>query len=248
MISARYPSLTGKHVIVTGGGSGIGAGIVEAFAQQGALVSFLDVAEAESSALEARLDGVCFAKCDLTDCDATASVLATVARERGPAHILVNNAASDDRHALAEITPAYFDARMAVNLKHLLFATQAVAPAMAAAGGGSIINFGSISWHLGLPDLVLYETAKAGIEGMTRALARELGPSAIRVNCVVPGLIHTPRQEGHYTPESEAEIRSAQCLPGRVMPAHVAAMVLFLASDDAKMCTGHNYWVDAGWR
>jgi D-xylose 1-dehydrogenase len=248
MTAARYPSLEGRHVVVTGGGSGIGAGLVEAFAAQGALVSFLDIADAESRALAARLPGVRYERCDLTDLDRLEAVLATLADERGPVQILVNNAASDDRHALGDVTPAYFDGRIAVNLRHLLFAAQAVAPAMAAAGTGAIINFGSISWHLGLPDLVLYETAKAGIEGMTRALARELGPSGIRVNCVVPGLVHTPRQEGHYTPESEAEIRSAQCLPGRVMPADIAAMVLFLASDDARMCTGHNYWVDAGWR
>jgi NAD(P)-dependent dehydrogenase (short-subunit alcohol dehydrogenase family) len=130
----------------------------------------------------------------------------------------------------------------------MLFCAQAVAPGMTAAGGGAIVNFGSISWHLGLPDLVLYETAKAGIVGMTRALARELGPAGVRVTCVTPGNVKTPRQEKWYTPESEAEIERAQCLAGRILPEHVASLVLFLASDDARMCTGHEYWIDAGWR
>ena len=119
---------------------------------------------------------------------------------------------------------------------------------MKARGGGAVINFGSISWHLGLEDLVLYETAKAGIEGMTRALARELGPDDIRVTCVVPGNVKTKRQEKWYTPEGEAEIVKAQCLKGRILPENVASLVLFLASDDAALCTGHEYWIDAGWR
>jgi D-xylose 1-dehydrogenase len=162
--------------------------------------------------------------------------------------VLVNNAGNDDRHTLDEVTPAYFDERIAVNLRHMIFCAKAVVPAMKANGGGAIINFGSISWHLGLPDLVLYETAKAGIEGMTRALARELGEDGIRVTCVVPGNIKTPRQMKWYTPEGEAEIVSQQCLKGRIEPEHVASLVLFLASDDARMCTGHEYWIDAGWR
>ena len=136
---------------------------------------------------------------------------------------------------------------MAVNLRHMLFAAKAVAPGMKSRGGGAIINLGSISWHLGLPGLLLYETAKAAIEGMTRALARELGPDNIRVTTVVPGNVKTPRQMKWYTPEGEAEIVAAQCLKGRVMPAHVASLVLFLASDDGRMCTGHEYWIDAGW-
>jgi NAD(P)-dependent dehydrogenase (short-subunit alcohol dehydrogenase family) len=119
---------------------------------------------------------------------------------------------------------------------------------MKAAGGGAIINFGSISWHLGLPDLVLYETAKAGIEGMSRALARELGPDNIRVTTIIPGNVKTPRQMKWYTPEGERQIVEAQCLPGRIEPKHVASLALFLASDDASLCTGHGYWIDAGWR
>ncbi len=246
--AAIYPSLAGKRVVITGGGSGIGAGMVAAFARQGADVIFLDVLEAESRQVEADLAGspipVKFRPCDLTNLDAIATVFAKI----GPVDVLVNNAASDDRHTLDEITPAYWDSRMAVNLRHMLFCAQAAAPGMKARGGGAIINMGSISWHLGLKDLVLYETAKAGIEGMTRALARELGEDRIRVTCVVPGNVRTPRQQRWYTPEGEAEIVAQQCLKGRLDPAHVAALVLFLASDDGAMCTGHEYWIDAGWR
>jgi NAD(P)-dependent dehydrogenase (short-subunit alcohol dehydrogenase family) len=246
--SAIYPSLTGKRVVITGGGSGIGAGLVEAFARQGAEVHFLDILEAESRALvEALADAPTppvFHACDLTDVDAIKGAFARI----GPVQVLVNNAGNDDRHTLEEVTPAYFDERIAVNLRHMLFCAKAVAPAMAAAGAGAIINFGSISWHLGLRDLVLYETAKAGIEGMTRALARDLGQHGIRVTCVAPGNVRTPRQMQWYTPEGEAEIVSQQCLPGRIEPADVAALVLFLASDDARFCTGHEYWIDAGWR
>jgi len=169
-------------------------------------------------------------------------------QEIGAVDVLVNNAGNDDRHTLDDVTPAYFDDRIAVNLRHMLFCAQAVVPAMKAAGGGAIVNFGSISWHLGLADLVLYETAKAGIEGMTRALARDLGPFGIRVTCVTPGNVRTPRQTRWYTPEGEAEIIAQQALKGRIEPRDVAALVLFLASDDARFCTGHAYWVDAGWR
>ncbi|MDI1364525.1 MAG: D-xylose 1-dehydrogenase [bacterium] len=248
MSSAIYPSLKGKRVVITGGGSGIGAGLVTGFARQGAEVIFLDVADAESKALVEQLAGSPIApvyqRCDLTDLAALTATFAQI----GPIDVLVNNAGNDDRHKLADITPDYWNDRMAVNLRHMLFATQAVAPGMKARGGGAIINFGSISWHLGLPDLVLYETAKAGIEGMTRALARELGPDDIRVTCVAPGNVKTKRQEKWYTPEGEAEIVKAQCLKGRIVPEHVASLVMFLASDDAALCTGHEYWIDAGWR
>ncbi|QUD88263.1 SDR family NAD(P)-dependent oxidoreductase [Phenylobacterium montanum] len=248
MSSAVYPSLKGRHVVVTGGASGIGGAMVAAFAAQGARVAFLDILEDESEALAEAHAGAAyppvFHRCDLTDLDAVAATFAGL----DPVDVLINNAANDDRHSLAEITPEYWDDRIAVNLRHFLFCAQAVAPGMKAAGGGAIINFGSISWHLGLSDLVLYETAKAGIEGMTRALARELGPDGIRVTAVVPGNVKTPRQLRWYTPEEEAEIVSQQCLKNRLEPDHVAALVLFLASDDGRMCTGHEYWVDAGWR
>jgi NAD(P)-dependent dehydrogenase (short-subunit alcohol dehydrogenase family) len=248
---AIYPSLRDKRVVITGGGSGIGAGLVEAFAAQGSRVVFLDVAETDARQLAETLSGAehapVFHRCDLTN---IAEVQATFSRilEDGPVDILVNNAANDDRHSIDDVTPEYWDNRMAVNLRHLFFCAQAVTPGMKAQGGGAIINFGSISWHLGLPDLALYETAKAGIEGMTRALARELGPDGIRVTCVVPGNVKTPRQMKWYTPEGEAEIVNAQAVKGRIEPRHVASLVLFLASDDAALCTGHEYWIDAGWR
>ncbi|MBO9576433.1 MAG: SDR family oxidoreductase [Sphingobium sp.] len=250
---AVYPSLIGKKVLITGGATGIGAGLVEAFVAQGCETAFVDKDEAPAHALVAKLTDQTgftprFHHCDLTDLEGTAGAFGAIFEEFGRVDILVNNAANDDRHAVAEVTPAYWDERMAVNLKHLFFAAQAVIPGMKAQGGGSIINFGSISWHLGLMDLTLYQTAKAAIEGMTRSLARELGRDGIRVNAIIPGNVQTPRQEKWYTPEGEAEIVAAQCLNGRVQPRDVAAMALFLASDDAHMCTGHNYWVDAGWR
>ena len=245
--SAIYPSLAGKRVVITGGGSGIGAGLVEAFARQGAETIFVDVLEKESRELMARLSGTpiptVFHRLDLTDLAALEAFFQAL----GDIDILVNNAGNDDRHSLDEITPAYWDDRIAVNLRHMLFAAKAVAPGMKARGGGAIINFGSISWHLGLKGLTLYETAKAGIEGMTRALARELGDDNIRVTAVVPGNVKTQRQMKWYTPEGEAEIVAQQCLKARVTPQHVASLVLFLASDDGRMCTGHGYWIDAGW-
>jgi len=248
MSSAIYPSLKGKRVVVTGGASGIGSAIVEAFALQGAKVFFVDILDKEADGLIRKINGVehapIYKECDLTDLGAVSSFFAEV----GPVDILVNNAGNDDRHKLADITPAYWDDRIAVNLRHMLFCAKEVAPGMKKRGGGAIINFGSISWHLGLPDLVIYETAKAGIEGMTRALARELGPDNIRVTAVVPGNVKTPRQMKWYTPEGENEIVAQQSLKARVEPENVAALVLFLASDDGRMCTGHEYWIDAGWR
>jgi D-xylose 1-dehydrogenase len=247
MTTANYPSLKGRRVLVTGGGSGIGAGIVKAFAAQGAEVIFIDIAVDVSRSLERSLSASPIAPefrlCDLTDLGALEATLAGI----GAVDVLVNNAANDDRHTLSDITPQYWENSMAVNLRHLLFCTKAVVPGMIRKGGGVIINFSSISWHLGLANLVLYETAKAGIEGMTRALARDLGPDNIRVNCIVPGNVRTPRQTRWYTPEDEAGLVAQQCLKSRLDPAHVAALVLFLASDDGRLCTGHEYWIDAGW-
>jgi D-xylose 1-dehydrogenase len=243
---AIYPSLRGKRVLVTGGGSGIGAGIVEGFAGQGADVTFFDIAEEPSRALVHALAGaaVTFDRVDLTD---IANLQAAIARH-GPFDVLVNNAGNDDRHEVDAVTESYWDDRMAVNLKHLFFAAQAVAPTMRANGRGAIINLGSISWHLGLEALSVYQTCKAAIEGLTRSLAREMGPDGIRVTCVVPGNVQTPRQQQWYTPEGEAEIVAAQCLKGRLLPHDIAAMAMFLASDDAALVTGHSYFVDAGWR
>ena len=249
---AVYPSLKGRRVVVTGGGSGIGAGVVEAFAGQGAEVVLLDIADGPSQALVDRLSDAPapprFLRCDLRDLGALERTFEQVAAEWGAPEVLINNAGDDDRHTLDDLTPEYFDDRIAVNLRHMLFCAKAVAPAMRRAGRGSIINFGSISWRLALPELLLYETAKAGIEGMTRALARELGPDGVRVVCVVPGAVDTPRQARWYSPEGEAQIVAAQCLKSRIEPRHIASLVLFLASDDAAMITGHDYWIDAGWR
>ncbi len=246
-LSAVYPSLKGKRVLITGGGSGIGAGVVEAFAEQSCDVIFIDINGSDSDELAQRT-GARFLRIDLTDTAATQQAIRSLIEEAGAIDVLVNNAANDDRHSVADVTEDYWNDRLNVNLKHQFFCAQAVRPAMRAKGGGVIINMGSISWHLGLPDLVLYETCKAAIEGLTRALARELGPDNIRVNCVVPGNVRTPRQLKWYTPEGEAEIVNAQCLDGRLVPADVAAMILFLASDDARLITGHEYFVDAGWR
>lgn len=250
--AAIYPSLAGKRVLVTGGGSGIGAGIVEGFARQGADVTFFDIAETDSTMLVERLAAgghkTCFERVDLTDVTALQTVIGRLIERSGGFDILVNNAANDDRHSIDEITEAYWDERLSVNLKHMFFCAQAVVPAMRAKGGGVIVNLGSISWHLGLNDLVLYQTCKAAIEGLTRSLARDLGRDGIRATCVIPGNVRTPRQLKWYTPEGEAEIVAAQCLDGRLAPEDVAAMVLFLASDDARLVTGHSYFVDAGWR
>ena len=252
MTRATYPSLSGKRVFISGGGSGIGAGLVEGFVAQGAHVAFCDIAEAESRALVDQLGDAAvpptFYPCDLRDIDRVLAMIATVDADLGGIDILINNAANDDRHGIDDVTPAYWDERMAVNLRHLFFAAQAAVPAMKRAGGGVILNFGSISWHLALPELVLYQTAKAAIEGLTRSLARDLGRDNIRVNTIIPGNVKTPRQEKWYTPEGEAEIVAAQCLDGRIMPVDVAALALFLASDDARYCTGHDYFIDAGWR
>jgi NAD(P)-dependent dehydrogenase (short-subunit alcohol dehydrogenase family) len=245
---AVYPSLKGKKVLVTGGATGIGAALVEGFARQGSNVVLLSVDEAAGRDLAKRINGIAFVPCDLRDTAALLTAARSAQATLGGVDILLNNAGSDDRHALDDITPEYWDERIATNLRHLFFAAQAVVPAMRAAGGGAIVNFGSISWHLGLSSLLVYQTAKAGIEGLTRSLARELGRDNIRVTTIVPGGVQTPRQAKWYTPEEEEEMVTAQCLNGRIQPADVAALALFLASDDGRMCTGHEYFVDAGWR
>ena len=238
MSGAIYPTLSGRSVVVTGGGSGIGAALVDDFVRQGARVTYLDLADERGG------DDAKFIRCDLTDPTAITAAFAAI----GPVEVLVNNAANDDRHDVAAVTPEYFDNRIAVNLKHHFLCAQAVLPAMKAAGRGVIINMGSISWRLALPGIAIYETAKAGIEGLTRALARDLGSDGIRVVCVVPGGVVTPRQmKLWHDPVEEAALLDKQCLKARVLPPHIAAMVSFLASDDAAMCTAHSYLVDAGW-
>jgi NAD(P)-dependent dehydrogenase (short-subunit alcohol dehydrogenase family) len=251
-MSAIYPSLAGKRVVVTGGSSGIGAAMVEAFAGQGAQVFFLDIADSDGRALQSKLSDAAqppvFHRCDLTDIQETQATFAAIEASAGPANVLINNAANDDRHEIGDVTPDYWDQRIAVNLRHQFFCAQAVSSGMRAAGGGVILNLGSISWHLALPSLSIYMTAKAGIEGMTKGLARDLGGFNIRVNCIVPGAVRTPRQLKLWqSPESEAKVVAAQCLQQRIDPEHVASMALFLASDDAARCSGREYYVDAGW-
>jgi NAD(P)-dependent dehydrogenase (short-subunit alcohol dehydrogenase family) len=246
---ASYPSLAGRVVFVSGGGSGIGATIVERFAQQGSRVAFCDLGDEPSNALVARLapGAVRYDACDVRDIAALRAVLAAIDKNWGAITVLVNNAARDDRHAVEDVTPEYWDDRLAVNLRHHFFAAQAVAPGMARAGGGSIINLGSVSWMRGTPGMVAYTAAKAAIHGLTRTLARELGPHNIRVNSLVPGAIDTPRQRALWiTPELEREFLDQQCLKFRLNGDDVARGVLFLASDEARGITGHDLIVDAG--
>jgi NAD(P)-dependent dehydrogenase (short-subunit alcohol dehydrogenase family) len=250
---ATYPSLRDRVVVITGGGSGIGAVIVESFARQGARVAFLDFAVEPSQALVRGLaEDVThvpyFAACDLTDITALRARLAEIADELGAVTVLINNPASDDRHSTADITPEYWDERMAVNLRHQFFAIQAVIDGMTAAGAGSIINISSIAWLIPSLNQAAYIAAKAGIVGLTRTLAHELGPANIRVNCVLPGAIMTERQRRLWvTPEYAAQIRQAQSLKRDLVPEDVARLVLFLAADDSSAMTSQSYIIDGGW-
>jgi len=249
---ARYPSLRGRRVLVTGGASGIGASLVEHFARQGALVGFLDIDAAAGEALAAGLGHdatVAFAAADLRDIAVLRSAIrALCARLGGEFSVLVNNAARDDRHGIDGVTPDYWDERMATNLRHQFFCVQAVKDGMTAAGGGSIINMSSTSFVLGIGGMPAYTTAKAGVIGLTRGLARDLGPHRIRVNAILPGWIMTPRQESLWlTPEAEAERARGQCIPDRLYPPDVARMVLWLAADDSRLVTSQTFTVDGGW-
>jgi D-xylose 1-dehydrogenase len=245
---AIYPSLDGKTVFVTGGASGIGEQIVRGFAAQGSRVGFVDIDKAASDRLCSELgDRVTHETCDLRDIASLRSAFAALAGRLGNANVLVNNAARDDRHDWRMVTPEYWDERFATNLRHFFFAIQAVAPGMIDLGGGSIINMGSNSWWEAGGGFPAYATAKSAAHGLTRTMARDLGKHRIRVNTVVPGWIMTERQKQLWaTPEAlEAHLRR-QCLPDLITPVHVARMVLFLASDDAAMCTANNYMVEAG--
>jgi NAD(P)-dependent dehydrogenase (short-subunit alcohol dehydrogenase family) len=252
MTFATYPSLRDRVVLVTGGASGIGAEEVIQFARQSAKVAFLDVAHDAAAALteSLRAEGLApplYVPCDLKDIPALQAAIAEIGQRLGPITVLVNNAANDQRHDYQDVTVEYWDERMATNLRHQFFAIQAVAPMMRAAGGGSIVNFGSISWHTSHGGMPAYTTAKAGVEGLTKGMARDLGADGIRVNCVIPGWIMTQRQIDLWlTPEAEANLMRVQCLKARVMPADVARMVLWLASDDSKMCSSQLWVVDGG--
>lgn len=244
---AIYPSLKGKTVFVSGGAQGIGAEIVKAFVAQGAQVAFLDLDETASVALTEGIGGVEYQICDLRDIAAMQTALAKLTERLGSPDVLVNNAARDDRHDWKDVTPEFWDERQATNIRHMFFAIQAVAPGMIANGGGSIINMGSNSWWEAGGGFPAYATAKAAVHGLTRTMARDLGDHRIRVNTVVPGWIMTERQKELWaTPEALEAHRSRQCLPDLIDPVYVARMVLFLASDDAAMCSANNYMVEAG--
>lgn len=251
---ARYPSLRGRGVIVTGGGSGIGASLVEHFSAQGCRVGFIelspDAAEASATATEAATGRrPVLALADLRDIESLRAATSRLANEIGPVSILVNNAGNDDRQPLDEVTPEYWDDRFAVNLRHQFFAAQALIDPMAAAGGGSIINMGSISWMFGAPGLIFYTTAKAAVMGLTKSLAREVGERNIRVNSIAPGWVLTERQverakrvyQGKF-----ADYLARQCLKEHLLPPDIARMALFLAADDSRLITGQTFIVDGG--
>lgn len=249
---AVYPDLKGKTILISGGASGIGESMVRAFAGQGAKVAFVDRAQAQGERLAALLSAeghqVEFVHCDITDEIAYKAAIARLAESLGPITVLVNNAANDVRHTLDEIDSALFDKLIAVNLKHAFFASRAVVPMMKAAGSGSIINLGSVGWMMASAGYPVYAASKAAAHGMTRGLARELGPNGIRVNTLVPGWVMTEKQLSLWVDDAARElIARSQCLPGSVLPEHIANMALFLASDASAMCTAQNFIVDGGW-
>ena len=247
---AVYPSLNNKIVVVTGGGSGIGESITRSFIKQGSKVAFLDFNEKDSIKLikDLNADNLHFEFCDLRDIEQLKNSIKKISSKFGPIQILVNNAARDDRHSLQSVTSEYFDERIATNLKHQLFASQAVVSDMEKNGGGAIINMGSTSWMIGQGGMPCYTTAKSAIQGLTRGLARDLGPKNIRVNCVVPGWIMTERQVDMWlTPESEKELMDRQCIKRKLFPKDIARFVLFMASDEASACSNQSFVVDGGW-
>ncbi len=251
--SAVYPSLKERHVFITGGATGIGAAMVEAFARQGAQVAYVDVAKDAGEKLSARLEAEGLSKpwfqvCDVKDVKALQTAIAAAAQAHGDIHALVNNVASDDRHSLESVTVDYFDERMAINLRPALFAIQSVVPGMKRLGGGSIINFGSMGWKAKQGDYPCYAMAKSAANGLTRGMAGLLGKDRIRVNTVTPGWVMTERQINLWLDEQgEQNIARNQCLPDKLQPEYLANMALFLAADDSAMCTAQEFTVDAGW-
>jgi NAD(P)-dependent dehydrogenase (short-subunit alcohol dehydrogenase family) len=250
---ATYPSLRGQVAFVSGGATGLGEAFVAHLAAQGAHVGFVDIQDEPARALCERLAAEgCpqpfYQHCDVRDIPSLQAAIAATAERLGPITVLVNNAANDVRHAVETLSLEEWEDLIHVNVRHHFFAAQAVAPMMRAAGRGSIINLGSIAVHIDLMDLPAYITAKAGIEGLTRTLARELGPAGIRVNCILPGWVMTERQLRHWvTPEAEASIARNQCLPQKLVPADVARMLLWLAAEDSRSCTAQTWVVDGGW-
>jgi D-xylose 1-dehydrogenase len=250
---ATYPSLRGQVAFISGGATGLGAEFVTQLAAQGVRVAFVDLQDDAAHALAEEVAGrghrrPLYQHCDVRDIAALQAAIAATGERLGLVTVLVNNAANDQRHSVDTLSVAEWDDRLNVNLRHHFFATQAAVPMMRAAGRGSVINLGSISAHIDLMDLPVYITAKAGIEGVTRTLARELGPDGIRVNCVVPGWIMTERQLRQWvTPEAEASLARNQCLPQKICPADVARLVLWLAAEDSRACTAQMWIVDGGW-
>ncbi|HLX01463.1 MAG TPA: SDR family oxidoreductase [Trinickia sp.] len=249
---ARYPSLADRTVLITGGATGIGASFVEHFAAQGARVAFFDIDVAAGEALADQLGdsryAPLFLTCDLADIDALRKAIADVRSALGPISVLVNNAANDKRHSIADVTPESFDAGIAVNLRHQFFAAQAVVEDMKRLGGGSIVNLGSISWMLKNGNMPVYVTSKSAIAGLTRGLARDLGPFGIRVNTLVPGWVMTEKQKRLWLDEAGLRaLKAGQCLQGELLPEDLARMALFLAADDSRMITAQDFIVDGGW-
>ena len=251
--AAYYPSLAGKVAFVTGGAAGIGAAVVEALVSQSCRTAFVDIDAAQAEALCGRLyeqygQAPLFFRCDIRDLDQLAQAVADTQARLGDIDVLVNNAAHDGRHSVEEVSPAYWDERVAINLRHYFFAAQAVLPQMQQRGGGSIINFSSTSWKIKESNYPLYAMCKAAAHGLTRSMAREAGRHRIRINTLTPGWVMTQRQLSHHMNDAaEAAIAANQCLPDKVMPSDLAAMVLFLASDASRMCTAQEFVVDAGW-
>ena len=250
---ANYASLQGKRVFITGGGSGIGEALVANFAAQGAQVAFVDIVREPSEALCERLaqagyPAPLFRHCDITDVAALQATIAELASKIGDFDVLVNNAANDQRHAIEDVTVDFFDNRIAINQRPMFFTVQSVLPGMKRKGGGAIINISSISWHAKGGGYPVYASSKAANMGLTRGLARDLGAHNVRVNTVTPGWVMTQRQLDLWVDDAaKVEIARNQCLPNPLMPDDIAAMVLFLASDDGAMCTAQEFIVDAGW-
>jgi NAD(P)-dependent dehydrogenase (short-subunit alcohol dehydrogenase family) len=248
MDGTHYPDLEGASVFVTGGGSGIGAALVEGFSAQGARVAFIDIQDSAEFAEDiARRTGapVLFLPCDITNTPALEAAMDQAAQAHGPIRVLVNNAANDTRHRAEETTEAQWDASQAVNLRPVFFASRKAAASMGE--GGAIVSFTSISYHLGLPDLAPYIAAKAGIIGLTRSLARAWGPRGIRVNAIAPGWVLTERQRRLWaTPEALAAFLQRQSIPREIAPEDMVGPALFLASHSSRMVTGQVLAVDAG--
>jgi NAD(P)-dependent dehydrogenase (short-subunit alcohol dehydrogenase family) len=249
---ARYPSLQDRGVLITGGATGIGATLVEEFVAQGARVGFIDIDEASGEALVARMQEArhvpAFVVADLTDIAALDRAIDALRQRTGLYTVLLNNAANDQRHSIESTTSQSWDAGVAVNLKHQFFAAKNVAADMKAAGGGSIVNFGSVSWKLKQGGMPVYTTSKAAVQGLTRSLARDYGPFNIRVNTLVPGWVMTEKQIRLWLDEKgKQEIARGQCINKALQPEHIARMALFLAADDSAMCTAQDFIVDGGW-